>query len=105
MREEDSERAGGVGGEETGLKGSPPSELEAVLGRLDGLDDRLGKVEQALTALAGAGLTMEGVLGAIERLEGSRAKGPQAKKRRGGRPHGLDRAGGRRAAGARDARA
>jgi hypothetical protein len=49
----------------------------------DGLGDRLTKVEQALTALAGTGLTTEGVLGAVERLEGSRAKGPQAKKRRG----------------------
>jgi hypothetical protein len=83
LREEGSERAGGVGGEEAGLKGTPPSELEAVLGRLDGLGDRLGKVELALTALAGAGLTMEGMLGAIERLEGSRANRPQAKKRRG----------------------
>jgi hypothetical protein len=82
LREEDSERAGGVGGEEAGLKGTPPSELEAVLERLDGLGAQLAKVEQALTALAGAGLTMEGVLGAIERLEGTRSKGPQAKKRR-----------------------
>ncbi|MBK9649065.1 MAG: recombinase zinc beta ribbon domain-containing protein, partial [Deltaproteobacteria bacterium] len=83
LREEDSERAGGVGGEEAGLKGTPPSELEAVLERLDGLGAQLAKVEQTLTALAGAGLTMEGVLGAIERLEGPRSKGPQAKKRRG----------------------
>jgi hypothetical protein len=83
LHAEDSEGAGCVGGEEAGLKGAPPSELEAVLERLDGVGDRLGKVEQALTALAGAGLTMEGVLGAIERLEGSRAKGPQANKRRG----------------------
>ena len=83
LREEGSERAGGVGGEEAGVKGTPPSELEAVLGRLDGLDDRLSKVEQALTALAGAGLTMESVLGAVERLESSRPNRPQAKKRRG----------------------
>jgi hypothetical protein len=82
MREEDSERAGGVGGEEAGLKGTQPSELEAVLERLDGLGAQLAKVEQALAALAGAGLTMEGVLGAIERLEGTRFKGPQAKKLR-----------------------
>ncbi|MBK7760600.1 MAG: hypothetical protein IPI35_30195, partial [Deltaproteobacteria bacterium] len=85
LREEDSERAegGGGGGEKAGLKGTPPSELEAVLERLDGLGAQLVKVEQTLTALAGAGLTMEGVLGAIERLEGPRSKGPQAKKRRG----------------------
>jgi hypothetical protein len=83
MREEDSERVRGVGGEEAGLKGTPPSELKGVLERIDGLGVQLAQVEQALTALAGAGFTMDGVLGAIERLEDPRAKGPQTKKRRG----------------------
>jgi hypothetical protein len=81
--EEDSERVRGVGGEEAGLKGTPPSELKGVLERIDGLGVQLAQVEQALTALAGAGFTMDGVLGAIERLEDPRAKGPQTKKRRG----------------------
>ena len=83
LRGDDAERAGGVGREEAGLKGTQPSELEAVLERLDGLGAQLVTVEQTLTALAGAGLTTEGVLGDIERLEGTRSKGPQAKKRQG----------------------